>query len=95
MNTSNPHQLSQQTTADATDELWTRREERPAQQHERPKRVGRNYVRSRRIRAAAQEVRTLINSSAQAKALTHTASYAPMSGPAANVGDAYRRGYSP
>jgi len=60
MDTSNPHQLTQQTTAETTVELWTERAEKEVQHlHERSKRSGRNYVRSRPIRAAAREVRHL------------------------------------
>jgi hypothetical protein len=60
MNTSNPHQLTQQTTADATVEIWTGEAERPAQhEQERPKRLLGISLPSRPIRAAAQEVRHL------------------------------------
>ena len=60
MNTSDPHQLTQQTTAEAAVEIWTEPAERPAQhEQERPKRLLGIYLRSRPIRAAAQEVRHL------------------------------------
>jgi hypothetical protein len=60
MNTSNPHQLTQQTTAEATVEIWTGRAARPAQHEpERPKRLLAIFLPSRPIRAAAQEVRHL------------------------------------
>jgi hypothetical protein len=60
MNTPNPQQLTRQTTAEATVEIWTRRAERPAQhEHERPKRLLATYLPSRPIRAAAQKVRHL------------------------------------
>jgi hypothetical protein len=55
---SNPHQLTQETTAEATVEIWTGRAEKPAQhEQERLKRFLGIYLRSRPIRAAALGVR--------------------------------------
>jgi hypothetical protein len=60
MNTSNPNQPTQQTSADATGEIWTGRAGRPAQhEQERPKRLLGMYLPSRPIRAPVQEVRHL------------------------------------
>jgi hypothetical protein len=60
MNESNPHQLTQQTTAEATVEIWTGQAKRPAKhEHGRPKRLLSIYLPSWPIRAAAQKVRHL------------------------------------
>jgi hypothetical protein len=60
MNTSNPHQLTQQTKAEATVETRTGRLERPAQRpQERPRRLVAMYLRLRPIRAATHEAKHL------------------------------------
>jgi hypothetical protein len=60
MNTLNPHQLRQQTTAEAAVEIWTEQAEKPAQhKQEQPRRLLAIHLPSRPIRAAAQEVRHL------------------------------------
>ena len=60
MNTSNPHQLTQQTTPDATVEISTVQAQRRAQHEQgRPKRFLGIYLPSRPLREAAQEVRHL------------------------------------
>jgi hypothetical protein len=58
MNTSNPNQFTQQTTADATVEIWTGQPESPAEhEQERPNRFPGIYLPPQPIRAAVQEVR--------------------------------------